>query len=174
MKTTINNLYGPNAPKRRRALDTNTHYNYFINVKYESTPLTEPVQVHFFIGPVPQSPASWSAASTLAGTLPLGSHTDNTQVGQVDLTNALDGVKIPLSPKEVVPYLKENLKMRVQNPDDTPRDAKDVPGLTVAVVGQRVKEPAAAGKFPKYGPFEPYPDATQNIIGGLQPDQTLQ
>ena len=174
VKTTVNNLYGPNAPKRRRALDTNTHYQYFVNVKYDSTPLSEPLQIHFFVGPVPLSPRSWATAATLAGTFPAGSHTDNTQVGQVALTDALDGVQIPnLSPKHVVPYLKANLNYRVQKPDDTVLDNKDVPGLKVAVVGQLVKQPASAGQFPKYGPFVEFADATPNIIGGLKPGQTM-
>lgn len=175
VKTTVNNLYGPNAPKRRRrALDTNTHYQYFVNIKYDSTPLSEPLQIHFFVGPVPPNPSSWATAATLAGTFPAGSHTDNTQVGQVALTDALDKVLIhKLSPKHVVPYLKTNLNYRVQKPDDTVLDNKDVPGLQVAVVGQLVKQPASANEFPKYGPFEEFPDATPNIAGGLKPGQTM-
>ena len=177
VKTTVNNLYGPNAPRRRRrrALDTNTHYQYFVNIKYDSTPLSEPLQIHFFVGAVPANPSSWATAATLAGTFPAGSHTDNTQVGQVALTDALDGVPQlhNLSPRQVVPYLKANLNYRVQKPDDSVLDNKDVPGLRIAIVGQLVKQPASAAQFPKYGPFEEFPDATPNIVGGLKPGQTL-
>ena len=175
VKTTVNNLYGPNAPKRRRALDTKSNYQYFINIKFDSTQLYEPLQIHFFVGTVPQSSNSWATAPNLVGTFPAMSHTDNTQVGQVVLTNRLNRVQIPtLSPRNVVPYLQNNLKYRVVNSNNTEVDARDVPDLKIAVVGQLITQPAAADQFPTYGPLIEFAQATQNIPGGLREGETMQ
>ena len=175
VKTTVNNLYGPNASKRRRRSQSssrspasNPNYEYFINVQFDSSQLSTPLQIHFFVGTIPQTPSTWATASTLAGTFPAMSHTDNTQVGQLTITDALGGVQqlADLSPGKVVPYLHGNLGYRVQNANGTVIDARDVPGLQVAVVGRLVEQPASAASFPTYGPLIEYADATTNIVGG--------
>ena len=181
VKTTVNNIYGPNAPKRRRdlkdrrALDTKTNYQYFVNIKFDSTQLTNPVQIHFFIGPVLPNSASWATAPNLLGTFPAFSHTDNIQVGQVAITDALGNARqiLNLSPEKVIPFLNKNLNYRVENADGTVLDNSAVPGLKIAIVGQTVEPPASADKFPAYGPFIEYAEATQTIARGLRLGETM-
>ena len=138
--------------------------------------------IHFFVGPIPSSPETWSFAPTIAAshsvlapssTLPQSSPAAS--YGQVSLTHALlsSSTLSSLDPDDVVLYLKEQLDWRIQAFDDSVIDVEKVESLKVYVVGQEVRQTAGDENFPIYGPLVPYRDITREKTGGLKDGDPL-
>ena len=144
-------------------------YEYFINVKINSSEVLKPLFVHFYVGPIPPSPADWTTANTLVGTYAAMAHSKGTMVGQIALTHALADAPIPdLSPQHVIPYLSTQLGYTIQRLNDSVVGLKEVPSLMVAVVGQKVEHTELSDGFPKYGALVEYWQATHKLVGGLK------
>lgn len=143
-------------------------HQYFVNIKVNSSEITEPLFIHFFIGTIPSPPSSWSTAPTLAGTYAAMAHTNGMVVGQVALTHALMGVRfVDLSPKHVVPYLSMQLDYRIQKLDGGVVEVGEVESLRVGVVGREVELVEGEDQFPRYGPLVEYGMATRRLRAGV-------
>ena len=176
-RAALNNLYSSDSTLAHRSRRSSpalqpawadTNYQYFLNIKINSSEITEPLLIHVFIGEIPSSPGNWGTTESLAGSFAAMSHTDSVMVGQVALTHRLNDLIMDLRPNSVIPYLRSQLAYRIQRLDDCPLDDHEIPGsLKIAVVGQQILSSVASDHFPYYGPFLEYPDATKNLIGSL-------
>jgi len=181
-RTALNQLYNPQGSlSRRRSLNASSpttahtanamNHQYFVNIKVNSSEITEPLFIHFFIGTIPSPPSSWSTAPTLAGTYAAMAHTNGMAVGQVALTHALMGVRlVDLSPQHVVPYLSTQLGYRIQKLDGCVVEGGEVASLGVGVVGREVElvEGEGEDRFPRYGPLVEYGQATRRLRAGVK------
>lgn len=182
-RTALNNLYSPSgtlARRSRRALAPGppawaaNDYQYFVNIKVDSSELTDPLLIHVFVGPVPSSPVDWATADSLAGSHAAMAHTDGMMVGQVALSHRLDDLLTDHEPGTIVPYLSSRLGYRVQRLDGSAVSDAELPGsFKIVVVGQQVSSSLAEDHFPKYGPFVEYPDASKGLVGGLQTGEKM-
>lgn len=180
-RTALNQLYNPGGSlSRRRSFNTSSstttttpaspiNHQYFVNIKVNSTEITDPLFIHFFIGTIPSPPRSWSTAPTLAGTYAAMAHTDGMAVGQVALTHALvSGIIADLSPQNVIPYLSTQLDYRIQKLDWSVVGVGEVRSLRVSVVVREVELVEGEDQFPRYGPLVEYGLATRRLVGGVR------
>ncbi|KAL8831655.1 MAG: hypothetical protein Q9191_000732 [Dirinaria sp. TL-2023a] len=183
-RTALNQLYNPTGNVTRRSLKAskrayhppwiNGDYQYFANVKLDSSEITHPLWIHVFIGAIPPSPDSWATAGSLAGSYAAMSHTDGMMVGQIALTHRLTDLSVNLKPNSTVPYLSTQLGYRIQRLDDSPVGNNEIPSsFKLAIVGQRVVSSMTNDRFPYYGPLVEYPEATKGLFGGLKKGEKM-
>ncbi|KAL2041570.1 hypothetical protein N7G274_005952 [Stereocaulon virgatum] len=189
-RANLNNLYNPTgsiatrpllhkrsngtAPCARSNATTEViEYQYSINIRVDKSALHRPFFIHFFLGPVPSSPAAWPTAQTLIAThsiLYYASSITNikrTTYGQLPLNHALEGINSPLDPDCVVQLLKEALCWRVQDFQGQHVDTGEVANLKIFVVGREVVEHGLRDRFPAYGEWSILREATDGKVGGL-------
>jgi tyrosinase len=85
--------------------------------------------------------------------------------GTIPLTHALindigAGHLKSLDPKDVNPYLAQNLKYRVTLSDDTAIGNGDVPSLKISVVSVDVQIPASTTELPIWGNIKGHMDVS--------------
>lgn len=139
--------------------------------------------IHFFLGPPPASPETWSFAPNLIAShsvlvpSPPTSPTESLSYGQVPLTfTLLNSPLIPeLTPDCVIPVLKDQLQWRIQSFDDKPVDIEAIPSLKLYVAGQKVRQNDGwqEDRFPKYDPLVAYREVTSGKAGGLRDEDQL-
>ncbi|KAF6229867.1 hypothetical protein HO133_004204 [Letharia lupina] len=188
-RTAFNKLYNPSGSLPTRSLldkrddptapHTNaTEYEYSINIRVPKAALNRPFFIHFFLGPVPPTPLTWSFAPTLIASQsilyhPLTTTTTTTTLsyGQIPLTRALrrSHRTAPLDPRAVVPLLGRGLRWAVQDFEDRVVPTVEVGGLRVFVVGRAVvgRRGEGADGLTGYGPYTIYRAATRGKVGGL-------
>jgi len=141
--------------------------------------LSRPFFIHFFLGPPPSSPITWSFAPNLIGShsvLYYPSPTLNrtpakTAYGQIPLNHAILPLTADLCPATIVPLLKRELEWRVQDTDDQPVDTACVTDLQIFVVAREIFKHGGGGdagdEFPEYGELVILREATDGKVGGL-------
>ena len=185
----INKLYGFGAQSaflpgtlKIRELDSinswGTTTEWIANIRVQKYALNAPFFVHIFLGTFNPDPASWSFEPNLAGShfisvkglsaimdSPCRCDPDQMVSGTIPLTHALindigAGHLKSLDPKDVNPYLAQNLKYRVTLSDDTAIGNEDVPSLKISVVSVDVQIPASTTELPIWGNIKGHMDVS--------------
>ena len=163
----INKRFQPNIkmaamdPPVEAVVHDNRYQEWIANVQVNVEALDGRFSVHLFLGSPPGDPKKWDSAQNQIGAVAIfamnrmtGSQSKIS--GALPLTTALmkmvaAGDLSGLSAEEVVPFLKENLEMRIQGSDDSDVDPKTVDGLGINVSSANVTVPMDDTALPEWG-----------------------
>ncbi|MCJ1229614.1 hypothetical protein MMC12_006283 [Toensbergia leucococca] len=183
VRANVNAIYNPTGSIAQRSLHPRnntqapstssqnaTSYQYFVNIRVNKFALATSFFIHFYFGPVPPSPTTWSYAPNLIATFsilttsnPRTITTTTLTYGQIPLNHVLPA---DLSPTCIIPLLKQQLNWRVQLVDGSVVDVGDVAGLSCWVVGQQVVAREREDAFPGFGEWQVFGEVTEGREGG--------
>jgi len=151
---------------------TNTT-EWIANIRVKRFALNVPFFIYIFLGIFNEDPASWSFDPNLVGSQfitvkglsaimdsPCNKCDPDQMVsGTIPLTHALlqhisVGNLKSLAPKDVNPYLAQNLSYRITLSDDTPISNSDVASLKISIACANVQTPASSTELPTWDDME--------------------
>ncbi|RYP23081.1 hypothetical protein DL765_001336 [Monosporascus sp. GIB2] len=150
--------------------DGEDYYEWIANIRVKKDALNDSFMIHLFLGTVPGDPSTWTVASNLVGTLGVFAHSGpHGKMGQrhiagtIPMTSALlDAIAarkiVSLRPRQVEPFLKSQLRLRISLLTETVVSPEEVDGLGVSIVSSRVRAPASETRLVKWGDVESHFD----------------
>jgi tyrosinase len=153
---------------------TNSEGQYYrewlTNIKVKKHAFDSSFLIYLFLGAVPVDTSSWQSADSLVGSLGVLAHKGRpieagygTITGTIPLTSALmrmvvDSHVPSLDPKDIEPFLRSALELRIALLDGTMVDTKEVDGLCASIISSMVAAPSTEEEFPKWGEIESHFD----------------
>ncbi|KAL9128041.1 MAG: hypothetical protein Q9217_003205 [Psora testacea] len=152
-------LHEPNTPVAQYSFAPNLIASYSVLYAQHRTPEWRGSGGNSTIRRTPTSTTTTTATMTY-GQIPLN-HAFLASLGR----NFTD-----LSPTSVIPFLSQALVWKIQKDDDSLVDASspELDSLRIFVVGKEVTYNEAEDKFPDYGKFEMYREASKGKVGGIR------
>lgn len=162
----INKRFQPNIkmaamdPPVEAVVHDNRYQEWIANVQVNVEALDGRFIVHLFLGSPPGDPKKWDSAQNQIGSVAIfamnrmtGSRSKIS--GTLPLTTALmkmvaAGELSGLSAEQVVPFLQENLEMRIQGSDDSAVDPNTVDGLGINISSANVTVPMDDTMLPEW------------------------
>jgi tyrosinase len=137
---------------------------WIANIRVKKQALNGPFSIHFFLGNAPEDSRTWASASNHAGTMGVFASDgrggmDMTHLyvsGTVPLSTCLvnkvfSGELLSLEPRDVEPYLRQNLQKRIVGADGKVIDASTIEGLGIRIVSSLVRAPLTEDELPSWG-----------------------
>jgi tyrosinase len=179
VRTAINKLYGQPSPanlvlKWKAGLNPamripvslvseGRYMEWIANIRVDKQALGGPFFIHLFLDSVPGDSGTWAFADNLVGTMSVFAAPDMKGMdmgalhisGTVPLTAALkekvlEGMLDSLEPRDIEPYLKEHLELRVRTAEGRVIDMGDVPSLHVHIASCGVRAPTSDDQLPTW------------------------
>jgi tyrosinase len=148
-----------------------TSYREWIaNIKVKKHALNSSFLIYLFLGIVPNDSYSWPNTDHLVGSLGVFANNGRPMraergkiTGTIPLTSALmrmvvDGHVSSLDSKDVEPFLRTHLELRVALVNGTVVNASKVDGFSVNIVSSMVTAPASEDELPQWGEVESHFD----------------
>ncbi|KAK6525138.1 hypothetical protein TWF694_005284 [Orbilia ellipsospora] len=149
---------------QHQILENGKYDEWIADIKVNNDALNGTFSVHAFLGAFSTDTTAWPTDKSLVGThvvfTAVGGGMSDLVSGTVPLTSALlnkvvTGELENLKPETVVPYLQNNLSLRVVLADGkTSADPKNIKGLKVEVAAAEVTVPATEQQLPVWGNYE--------------------
>jgi hypothetical protein len=155
--------------------DPSTYRDWVANVTIEKHALGGSGKVCFFIGDeneIPSNPSQWHQSPLYVGAFSIfatGQVAAEMRIGgTVHLTKALIRHGVPLTGRQPVEYLTQNLRWRVSTVAGEEKSIADIPSLKIIVQSAGYEVPGGViGGRPERTGWTKYPEITHGKPGGV-------